>query len=182
MRAFLRLLCAGLLAAGGAVSAVAAAGFPLSLVAEVTAKSASTTVTSKVTIKVDRPIEESRRKRVLDALQYSGYQNSLNVLRGLPAIGTITVESRSVNVKFAHETTSDAGRHLVLVADRPLFFLSAQPDKSRAGYELTVVELTFDKDGHATGTMSGAARVKPAGDGNVAMSDFADTPMQAVVR
>jgi len=181
MHLSLRALCVALVVAGAGITLVAA-DYPMSMVAEVTAKTATTTVTSKVAIKIDRPIEESRRKRVLDALQYSGYQNSLNVLRGLPAIGTIGVESRVVDVKFAYETTTDAGRRLVIVADRPLFFLSAQPEQNRAGYELTVVELLLDRAGHGTGTMSGAARVKPAGDGNVAMSDFSGAAMQVIVR
>ena len=130
-----------------------------------------------------RLVPAPRRARPrTDALQYSGYQNALNVLRGLPAIGTIGVESRTVDIKFAYETVTDAGRRLVLVADLPLFFLSTTPDKTRAGYELTAVDLLFDKAGHATGTMSGAARVKPAGDGNIAMTDFSDAPMQVTVR
>src|SRR5262249_7473140 len=69
------------------------------------------------------------------------------------------------------------GRRLVVVADRPLFFLTADPSRNRAGYELTAVELHIDNSGGVTGRMSGAARVKPSPEG-VVLSDFAEAPVQ----
>lgn len=177
-----RVLAAALISVVTGSVALLAESYPLSAVADVTIKRGATTVTSVVTIKVDRLIDDLPRTRVMDALRFGGYGPSLNELRRLPAIGTISIPSRSVDIRWAAETKTDAGTRLVLVADRPLFFLNGPEDKPRAGYELTVVELMFDKAGNATGTMSGASKVKPAGDGNVTMTDFADSPVQLSVR
>ena len=68
----------------------------------------------------------------------------------------------------------------MLVADQPLFFLDKT--KVKAGYELTLVDLTLDAQGSGTGTMAGAARIKPTGDGGVAIDDFAVEPVQLTVR
>jgi hypothetical protein len=181
MKRWFRLpVAVGVLVAGSASLTRAGADYPLARVFDAQVKSDTTTITSRVTIRVDRLMEESRRTRVTDALRYGGYPNFFNALRGLPPVGSIEVESRSVEVRYAHEQPADGGQRLVLVADRPLFFLGV--DKSRAGYELTVVELRFDARGGVTGTMSGAARVKPTPDGGVQLDDFADTPVGLTLR
>ena len=61
-------------------------------------------------------------------------------------------------------------------------FFSAEPGKARAGYELTMVELILNAQGSGTGTMTGAARVKPSPDGGVIIDDFAEAPVQLAVR
>jgi hypothetical protein len=159
----------------------AANDYPLTLTLDATASTATASVASIVTIRVDRLMEESRRKRVTDALTYSGYGNFLTALRAIPAIGAIEFQSRSVEIRYAHEQKDATGQRLVLVADRPLFFLSGDPGKARAGYELTMVELRFDAQGDVTGTMMGAARVKPSPDG-IVVGDFADAPVRLVSR
>jgi hypothetical protein len=162
-------------------SADAAADYPLTLTAQAKAGTATTSITSVVTIRVDRLMEENRYKRVTDALRYSGYSNFVAALRALPAIGAIEVEKRSVEIRYAREEPEGAGRRLVIVADRPLFFLGSDPQKSRAGFELTVVELRVDPQGAVTGTMAGAARVKPSPNG-VVLDDFAEAPVSLTAR
>jgi hypothetical protein len=158
----------------------AAADFPLSLVALASLKTGTTAVTSNIAIKVDRLMEESRRTRVMDAMKYNGYPGFVPALRSLPVIGSIALARRQVDIKYAVETTDDKGPRLVLVADRPLFFLN-EAAKPKAGYELTIVELRFAKDGSATGSMTGAARVKLAPDGSVMLDDYADVLVQLTV-
>lgn len=158
----------------------AADGYPRTVVAQATASSGVTKITSTVTITIDRLVEPSRRTRVLDGLKYNGYQGFMNALRPLPVIGTIATQSRQVSVRYAWETKVDDRVRLVVVSDKPLFFLPGDADKAKAGYELTVVELLFDASGAATGTMAGAARVKPAPDG-IVLEDFAAAPVQLTV-
>lgn len=162
-------------------SARSAGQYPLLLTVDAAAVDATTTVTSSVSIRVDRLMEENRRKRVTDALTYSGYANFFNALRTLPAIGTIELRARSVEIRYAHEQQDTTGRRLVLIATRPLFFLGGDPARSREGYELTVVELRFDAQGSVTGRMSGAARVKPSAAGPV-LDDYSDTPVRLATR
>src|SRR5262252_7744873 len=78
------------------VSLRAAGTYPLALTADASVKSGDTTVTSKVTIRVDRAMEDSRRKRVTDALAQGGYANFLNTLRPLPPVGVIQTQSKMV--------------------------------------------------------------------------------------
>jgi hypothetical protein len=174
----------GVCAAGAVLcllgSAHAAGEYPLVLTVDAKVSAGNTTVTSVVTIRVDRLMLENRRQTVTDALKYGGYGNFVTTLRTLPVIGTIQVEQRSVEIRYAHEQGPDSGRRLVLVADRPLVFLG-ETEKSRAGYELTLVELLFDAKGGVTGTLSGAARVKPSADGPV-VDDFAQTPVTLTSR
>jgi hypothetical protein len=157
--------------AGGAPRPCAETTYPMTQTFEAQVTSGSATITSAVTVRVDRLMEESRRVRVTDALRYGGYANFVQALRSLPAVGLIALDSRSVEIRYAHEEASGEGRRLLLLADRPLFFIG-DPARSRAGYELTIVDLRFDAQGHVTGRMTGAARVKPSPDG-VQLDDFA---------
>jgi hypothetical protein len=159
----------------------AAADYPLTLTLDATATTGVTAVTSRVILRVERLMEESRRKRVTDALTYSGYANFLTALRALPPIGAIEIQARTVEIRYAHEQQDATGRRLVLVADRPLFFLGDDSAKARAGYELTIVELRFDAQGGVTGTMAGAARVKPS-PGGLVLDDYAQAPVRLVAR
>jgi hypothetical protein len=181
MRALRRVVAvAGLLACWVVVTR-AAVEYPLTMVADAQVKTEVAMVNASITIRVDRPMEPSRWTRVTDALKFNGYPGFLNTLRTLPSIGTIELGTRKVLLRYSHEQPAGAGSRLVLVADRPLFFLG-EADKSRAGYELTIVEVTFDAQGRASGRMTGAARVKPAGDGGVVLDDFAEAPVQLSFR
>ena len=162
-------------------AAVQAADYPLNLAASAQVTKGATTVTTTFTIKVERVMNETFRTRVTDALKFGGYPKFLSALRPLPVIGTIEVNDRMVELKYVREEPREKGSRLVLVADRPMFFLG-EPGKARAGYELTMVELILDAQGSGTGTMTGAARVKPSADGGVIIDDFAEAPVQLAVR
>jgi hypothetical protein len=152
--------------------------YPLTLTLDARAKNETATVTSKLSIRIERLLADAPYKRVSDALRYGGYPNFLNTLRPLPVIGTITLGARKVDLRYARESQEQGKTRLVLVADRPLFFLGNEPAKPRAGYELTIVELFFDEKGAGTGRMAGAARVKPNPEGGVVLDDFADVEVQ----
>jgi len=154
----------------------AANGYPRTIIAEATAASGPNKVTATVTIKIDRLVEPSRRQRVLDGLKYNGYQGFMDALRPLPVIGSIAAPNGNVKVRYAWETAVENKNRLIVVADKPLFFVPAESQPPRAGYQLTFVELLFDEHGAATGTMAGAARVKPAPDG-IVLDDFSAVPV-----
>jgi hypothetical protein len=160
---------------------VRAVEYPLLLTLDAAATTATAAMSSIVTVRVNRLMEESRRTRVTDALRYNGYGNFLTVLRSLPPVGEIELQGRKVEIKYARETEDGAGRRIVLIADHPLFFLTVDPSKSRTGFELTMVDLRVDAKGVVTGTMTGAARVKPSPDGPV-IDDFAEAPVRLAVR
>jgi hypothetical protein len=164
------VLCCGSFARG-------AVEYPFNAVLDARVQTAAASVVASVSISVERLMEESRRVRVTDALKYNGYPGFLKALRALPPVGTIGVGDRLVEIRYAHEQVQGEGRRLVLAADAPLFFLGADSKKARAGYELTIVELNIGPDGGISGTMTGAARVKPGGEGLVVVDDYAEAPV-----
>ena len=163
------------------VGTVQAADYPLTLTASAQVVNGPTTVTSMLTVRVDRLMAEMNRTTVTDALKFGGYGNFLPALRKLPVVGTVEFNGRKVELRYAREQKTDKGRRLTLVADTPLFFLG-EATKARAGYELTVVDVTLDDKSAGTGTMAGAARVKPTPDGGVILDDFAAELVQLTVK
>jgi hypothetical protein len=176
-----RFVAAAVVAVGCLSAAPRAADYPLNLVAPISMKSGDVSVTSNVAIKVDRVMEESRRVRVTDALKYKGYLGFVPALRALPVIGSIEVSRRKADIKYAVETKDEKGPRIVLVADRPLFFVPTDAERSKAGYELTIVELRLTSNNTGTGFMTGAARVKLAPDGTVILDDYADALVQLTI-
>ena len=164
------------------LSASAAGIYPQTITANAKAVEGATTVTSTITIKIDRLIEPPRRDRLIEGLKRDGYQGFMNVIWTLPVIGSIAIQGDQVDVKYAWETQVQNRRRLVVVADKPLFFLARDAAQGRVGYDLTVVELQFDDHGAATGTMAGAARVKPSPDEGIILQDYAAVPFQLTVR
>jgi hypothetical protein len=158
----------------------AASVYPQTITANAKAVDGVTTITSTITITIDRLVEPSRRDRLLEGLNRDGYQGFMDVIWTLPTIGSIATQRARVDVKYAWETQIQNRRRLVVVADKPLFFLP-DDNQSRQGYDLTVVELQFDDRGAATGTMAGAARVKPSPDEGIALQDYGLVPVQLTV-
>jgi hypothetical protein len=152
---------------------VGAGDYPLMRALEARVTLGDTSITSKVTVGVDRLMEESRWKRVTDALKHGGYPNFVNALRMLPPVGWVEVNKRRVELRYAREEQRPAGRRLVVVADKPLFFLGDE-SKSKPGFALTVIELNIDANGAIKGSMAGAARVKPSLEGDVLLEDYAE--------
>ncbi len=160
----------------------AAVHYPLVLTLDARIEAGVTTITSKVTIRVDGPMDDRARARVTDGLKYGGYPAFVSALQPQPVLGSVETQSAKVEIRYAREEQAGAGSRLILVADRPLFFLSDDPSKNRTGYQLTIVDLRFDESGGVTGQMAGAARVKPGPDGAVVLDDYAETLVQLTGR
>jgi len=163
-------------------SSGAAVDYPLTLTAHAKFASGPTTITSVLTIRVDKLIDAAGRKRLLDRLNYGGgYPGFLNALRPLPVLGQVSTPNAHVDLRYAWEMKVDERRRLILIADKPLFFLPNDPARSRAGYELTVVDLLLDSRDAGSGQMSGAARVKPSPDQGVILDDFGASIVQLTI-
>jgi hypothetical protein len=158
-----------------------AATYPITLTARASFTGADTTITSTLTITVKKLMDPDNRTSVLDGLKYRGYQGFMDALRPLPVIGQVGNKSGHVDLRYGWETKSDDRRRLILVADKPFFFLARDTSKPRGGYELTVVDLQLDDRNAGSGTMAPAARVKRAPDGEPILDDFATAPVQLTV-
>jgi len=82
-------------------------------------------------------------------------------------------------IRYAREKAEAGGRTIVLVTDKPAYFVGAgrADAKPRAGYEVAVLQIQLDAAGRGRGTMAGAARVRPNGDGGVLLDDYAEEPI-----
>jgi hypothetical protein len=82
-------------------------------------------------------------------------------------------------IRYAREHKTDKGRTIVVVTDKPVFFVGGarQNAKPRAGYESALIQLQVNDGGAGTGMMAPAARVKPGGESGVRIDNYADEPL-----
>jgi hypothetical protein len=170
------------LAAPQAPSAGAPASGPetFDVVATATAgANAKGTLTVPLTVQIDRYTPEHERTKMTDALKYNGYPGFVNALREAPRAGTLDVAGDKFAIRWARSVDTDTGRVVTIVTDQPVGFVGQgrRGSKPTAGYEVAVMQLTFDKTGHGTGTMAAAARVKPGGETGVRIDNYADKPL-----
>lgn len=147
------------------------------------AKNATGAVSGTVEIRVTRYTPDFDRNTVETALRLGGYPRFLTALRQAPEIGQIIVGGgQPQSIRYGREKVEAGGRTVVLVTDKPVIFLGAgrADAKPKAGYEVGVFRIQLDGAGQATGTMAGAARVRPDGDGGVLLDDYADEPIELV--
>jgi hypothetical protein len=156
----------------------AAVQYPLALTLDAELKTGVTTVTTKLTIRIDRPMADAYRRQVTDALMHGGYSNFVLALRPVPSVGTIALPSANVEIRYTREDPAGTGSHLILVGDHPLLVHGGDPAKPKAGFDLTLVDLQFDAQGAVTGKLTGAARVRPSPDGTVLLDTYSDEIVQ----
>ena len=145
------------------------------------AKNAGGGVSGTLEVRVDRYTPDFDRKTVEEALRLGGYPRFVTTLRGAPEVGQLVLGGgQPYAIRYAREKVEGTGRTIVVVTDRPVFFLgSARADaKPRAGYEVAVVEIRLDGQGPGRGMIAAAARVRPDGEGGVRLDDYAETPIE----
>jgi len=138
-------------------------------------------VSGTLEVRIRRYTPDFDRKTVEEALRLGGYPKFLPVLRGAPEVGQVVLGGGDpYTIRYARETVDAGARTIVVVTDRPVVFIGAgrADAKPRAGYEVGVLRIQLDANGKATGTMAGAARVRPDGNGGVLLDDYADAPIE----
>lgn len=139
-----------------------------------------------IKMRVERYTPDAEREAVLQALTQGGYPGFLIALRKAPVVGSVTVGGSSFDIRWARETPAANGRKIVLVTDKPMFFIGAGSPtaKPREGFEVGVVSFEINNSGMGQGgKMAAAARVK-LGEGGIEIADYADklTDLRSVVR
>ena len=87
--------------------------------------------------------------------------------------------SRTRSGMRARRSRRAAGRSSWSPTSPCSFSAAARADaKPRAGYEVAVLQIQLDGAGRGNGTMAGAARVRPDGDGGVLLDDYAEEPIE----
>ena len=164
----------------GAQAARPATSAPEVFTATAQAKNANGAISGRLEVRITRYTPEFDRKTVEEALRLGGYPQFLTTLRNAPEVGQLMLgDSPRFAIRYARETVEAGGRIVVVVTDRPVYFLGGgrSNPKPRAGYEVAVVRIQLDATGQGNGTMAGAARVRPDGQGGVLLDDHADDPI-----
>ena len=140
--------------------------------------------TGNLTIHIQSYTDDRDRTTMTEALRIGGYPGFLNTFRKIPDVGYVELGGRKVLVRWARQQPTAKGRTITVVTDGPLFFLggAAVDAKPRTGFQLALIQMDVDATGVGSGTMAGAARVKPGGETGVQVDDYADTPVQLTVR
>ena len=167
-------ICVG--AQGGATT-----GAPEIFSATAHAKNSFSAASSTLEVRVSRYTPDFDRKTVEEALRLGGYPKFVLALRNAPEVGQLVLGGgKPFAIRYAREKVEASGRTIILVTDRPVFFVGtgrAEPTKPRSGYEVAVLQIQVDGAGQGRGTMAAAARVRPDGDGGVLLDDYAEEPI-----
>jgi hypothetical protein len=122
---------------------------------------------STFTIKVDKYSADADRKAVEDALK-QGNAQFLAALAKAPVVGTLTMGGQTTNIRWAREEQLPNGRTIVLVTDKPVYFVGAGAvnPKPREGFDVALVKFRMDDSGVGyDGSMAAAAKVKIGASG-----------------
>jgi len=152
-----------------------ATGAPEIFSATAQAKSASAAVSGTLEVRLNRYTPDFDRKTVEEALRLGGYPRFVTTIRNAPEVGQLVLGGgQPYAIRYAREKVEGGGRTIVVVTDRPVFFLGGgrETSKPRAGYEVAVVQIQLDEKGQGKGTIATAARVRPDGDGGVLLDDY----------
>src|SRR6185295_7016514 len=131
---------------------------------------------SPIQVHIERYTPDFDRTAVENGLKFNGYSGFLTALRKAPDVGYVDLNGQKTLIRWARETPSGAGRTIVVVTEKPVFFISGGRSnaKPRAGYEVALVQLQVDAKGSGTGTMAAAARIKAGGETGVQVDDYAE--------
>ena len=175
------------LSGGGALALmvllVAPQGGPetLDLIAKAAPKGAATgAITVPMIVQIDRYTPEHARTTMTDGLKHGGYPGFLTALRKAPVVGTVTVAGQTFDIRWAREQPVANGRSIVLITDKPVYFVGggSTTAKPREGYEVALLQFRLDDAGLGfDGKMAAAARVKPGGPTGVQIDDYAEKPI-----
>jgi hypothetical protein len=132
-----------------------------------------------VEILIDRWSTPAERDRVIATLKSKGPGALLDLLRGLPDIGSIsTPTSPGASLRFADaRPAADGGRRIILATERPMSGDSGRKRVHRAtdaDYPFSVVDIRVDSKGNGEGTLAYAAKlVLHAKTGTIEVDNYA---------
>ena len=152
---------------------------PESFSASTEIKTASGPISATIQVRIRRYTPDFDRIALEDALQHGGYASFVNALRRAPEVGLVAAGDGQFTIRLAREHKTDKGRTIVVVTDKPVFFVGGvrKNAKPRAGYETALIQLQVNEAGTGTGMMAPAARVKPGGETGVRIDSYADEPL-----
>ena len=133
------------------------------------------TATAPVTIVVARTTPADEGQALAQAFVAGGEAGLRKALTGRATTGSVQIgKAPATPARITLDRTTDKGRLLTIVTDKPLIFLGAGlPNaKPKEGYGFGVLDIEIDAKGNGTGTLSPAAKVKVV-NGAFVVDDYA---------
>ena len=146
----------------------AAQGKGETLTATATVKAASGAAASApVTIVITRTMAAEEADKLVAALKSGGAAGLKKALAGVKPTGSVTIgNGKPTPTRMTVERTTDKGRLITIITDRPLLFVGASLPgaKPKAGHDFGVLDIEVDSSGAGSGTMAPAATIKVSGN------------------
>jgi hypothetical protein len=132
-----------------------------------------------VKISVDKYSAEKDLQAMEKALKDGGSAGFVQALKKSPVAGKIEIGDKTFTIRWAREKKTATGRVISFVTDAPVYFVGGglPGAKSRAGFDVAVVQLTMDSSGLGEGRMAAAAKVKPGGETGVEIEAYDAEPV-----
>ncbi len=124
------------------------------------------TATAPVTIVVSRKMPQAEADKLTAAFTSGGAAALRKALTGVAPTGSIKIgNGEATPTRLAIERTTDKGRLLTMVADKPILHLGAGVPgaKPKEGYDFAVVDIEVDSTGAGAGTLAPAAKIRVNG-------------------
>ena len=121
------------------------------------------TATAPVTIVVSRKMPQAEADKLTAAFNSGGAVALRKALTGAAPTGSIKVgDGEATPTRLAIERTTDKGRLLTIVADKPILHLGAGVPgaKPKEGYDFAVLDIEVDAAGSGSGTLAPAAKIR----------------------
>jgi hypothetical protein len=132
-----------------------------------------------IAISIDRWSTDADRNRLISTLREKGPRAMMRELQDMPAVGHIrTPDSLGHPLHFVYSTAGeDGGRRIVAITDRPIGFWETWENSRSAEYPFTVVQLSIDRHGRGSGTLSDATKILAYGD-IIELENFSSAPIR----
>jgi len=118
--------------------------------------------TAPVTIVITRKMPKDEADKLVGSFKTGGVTALRSALSGVKPTGSIRLgKGAATPTRLTIERTTDKGRLLTIVTDRPILFLgSGIPGaKPKQGYDFAVADLEVDASGKGTGSLAPAAKI-----------------------
>jgi hypothetical protein len=138
------------------------------------------TGTARVEIAIKRWSSTQERTRLTDALVKKGQNALLDELQGADSVGTIRFNTElGYDLRYSRMVQQEDGATRVFLAtDRPMSVYELWNQPRYSEYPFTLIDLGFDPDGGASGSLILAARVTADKDGRfIQVENFASEPI-----
>ena len=137
------------------------------------------TGTARIEIDVKRWSSPSERTTLVNAVAKS-QDKLLDELKDQKSVGTVRFNTELAwDLRYARQIPRDeGGTRVFLATDRPMSALEIWREPRYSQYPFTLIDLQFDPDGGATGSVMLAARVTADKDGRfIQVENFATQPI-----